>query len=105
MGGAAPLALPIHHPAPSESDESLVARVLEGDRSAFDNLYERYFTCVFAHAARRGGTHEEVQAAAGEILAAVVSSLEEFQRQAGRVSFAAWVLGYATRGSRPAPKP
>lgn len=97
---APPLALPSRHLPPLESDESLVAHLLEGDRSAFDTLYERYFPCVFAHAAKRGGTREEIEVAVEEILDAVVSSLGEFQRQAGRVSFAAWVLGHATRGLR-----
>ena len=99
------MALPSRHPAPPESDERLVARLLDGDRSAFDTLYERYFPCVFAHVAKGGGARGEVEAAVEETLVAVVSSLEEFQRQAGRVSFAAWVLEHATRSSRPVAKP
>ena len=93
------VALPGRSPAPHDSDESLVARVLDGDRSAFALLYDRYFPCVFARAARSGGPRGEVEAVVEATFRAVVSSLDEFQCQAGRASFAAWVLGKATRSS------
>ncbi len=92
------------HPQPKpDSDEALVARVLEGEGVAFDALYDRYFPRIYAHLAVQCRDQSELERGVEEVLRRVLSSLEEFrlqgqgqdQGQDARVSFAAWVLGVA----------
>ncbi len=89
-----------HQPKP-DSDEALVARVLEGEGVAFDALYDRYFPRIYAHLAVQRSDQGELERGVEEVLRRVFSSLEDFrlqgqgQGQDAHVSFAAWVLGVA----------
>ncbi len=75
-------------------DERLVERACEGDRTAFDLLYERYFARIYAFAARRIGNRADVEETVQEVFLGVFTGLASFR---GEGAFAAWVLGIARR--------
>jgi RNA polymerase sigma-70 factor (ECF subfamily) len=75
-------------------DEELIARVVGGERGAFDLLYERYFPRVCGYVRRRIGNPADVDEAVQEVFVNVFTSLESFRAEA---PFAAWVLGVARR--------
>ena len=72
------------------TDDELVDRLRAGDRAAFDSLYERYLTRVYAFVAKRRLTRAASEALVTEVLANVFSSLDAY---GGRTPFAAWVFG------------
>ncbi len=75
-------------------DETLVERACGGERAAFDLLYERYFTRVYAFVARRIGNRADVEETVQEVFLGVFLGLASFR---GEGAFAAWVLGIARR--------
>ncbi|MDJ0850495.1 MAG: hypothetical protein QNK04_19150 [Myxococcota bacterium] len=85
------MALPVTTGRPAAPDESLVARAVEGDRQAFDSLYERYLPRVYALAARHSAERTEIESVVEESFELLVSSL--YERRPGQApSFAVRVL-------------
>jgi RNA polymerase sigma-70 factor (ECF subfamily) len=78
----------------SVEDEKLIERACAGERAAFDLLYERYFTRVYAFVARRIGNRADVEETVQEVFLGVFMGLASFR---GEGAFAAWVLGIARR--------
>lgn len=79
---------------PQEPDEQLVARVLAGERHAFDVLYERYMKRVYSFVQKRLGNPADSEEVVQEVFLSAFSSLASFR---GESSFASWVLGIARR--------
>jgi RNA polymerase sigma-70 factor (ECF subfamily) len=77
-----------------EADERLVERVLAGDQSAFDGLYERYLPRVAGFVRKRLDNRADTEEAVQDVFIAIFSSLASFR---GDAPFAAWVLGIARR--------
>jgi RNA polymerase sigma-70 factor (ECF subfamily) len=75
-------------------DEVLVARVAQGERSAFDLLYERYFHRVYRFVDRRLGNRADVEETVQEVFFHLYSSIPSFR---GDAPFAAWVFGVTRR--------
>jgi RNA polymerase sigma-70 factor (ECF subfamily) len=75
-------------------DEVLVARVAEGDRAAFDSLYERYLPRVYRFVDRRLGNRADVEETVQEVFFHLFSSIPSFR---GDAPFAAWVFGVTRR--------
>jgi RNA polymerase sigma-70 factor (ECF subfamily) len=75
-------------------DEDLIGRVVQGERGAFDLLYERYFPRVCGYVRRRIANPADVDEAVQEVFVNVFTSLDSFRAEA---PFAAWVLGVARR--------
>jgi RNA polymerase sigma-70 factor (ECF subfamily) len=78
----------------SAGDEQLVERVLAGEQSAFDGLYERYLPRVSGFVRKRLSNPADTEEAVQDVFIAVFSSLASFR---GDAPFAAWVLGIARR--------
>jgi RNA polymerase sigma-70 factor, ECF subfamily len=70
-------------PEPMTSDGELIARVGEGDRSAFELLYRRYARPVFALALRRLGDRGRAEDAVQETFASVWRSARTYRRDRG----------------------
>jgi RNA polymerase sigma-70 factor (ECF subfamily) len=75
-------------------DEALVARVAQGDRAAFDSLYERYYPRVYRFVDRRLGNRADVEETVQEVFFHLFSSMPSFR---GDAPFAAWVFGVTRR--------
>jgi len=75
-------------------DDALIARVQQGDRSAFDQLYAHYFPRVFRFVDRRLGNRADVEETVQEVFINLFSSLGSFR---GEAPFAAWVFGVTRR--------
>ena len=73
-------------------DERLVARVVEGDRGAFEILYDRYASTVFGLALKMLGDREVAEDAVQEIFWRVWRRLGSFDRSR---AFAPWLFGIA----------
>ena len=73
-------------------DERLVARVVEGDRGAFEMLYDRYASTVFGLALKMLGDREVAEDAVQEIFWRVWRRLGSFDRSR---AFAPWLFGIA----------
>ena len=73
-------------------DERLIARVVEGDRGAFEMLYDRYASTVFGLALRMLGDREVAEDAVQEIFWRVWRRLGSFDRSR---AFAPWLFGIA----------
>jgi RNA polymerase sigma-70 factor, ECF subfamily len=86
-------AAPLEVAAPL-SDEALVAEVAQGDRSAFDALYARYFPRVYSFVDRRLRNRADVEETVQEVFFHLFSSLPTFR---GDAPFAAWVFGVTRR--------
>jgi len=76
------------------ADEVLIERACEGDRAAFDVLYEIYFPRVYAFVARRIGNRADAEETVQEVFLGAFSGLGSFRREG---AFAAWLLGVARR--------
>jgi RNA polymerase sigma-70 factor (ECF subfamily) len=81
-------------PSPPVSDEGLVEAILEGDKRAFDALYERYFSRVYHFVDRRMRNCADTEEVTQEVFASLFLSLGSFRREA---PFAAWVFGVTRR--------
>lgn len=75
-------------------DEVLVARVAQGERAAFDLLYERYYPRVYRFVDRRLGNRADVEETVQEVFFHLFSSIPSFR---GDAPFAAWVFGVTRR--------
>jgi RNA polymerase sigma-70 factor (ECF subfamily) len=69
-------------------DGSLVARILAGDRAAFEQLVSRYHRIVFAIAYRMTGARAEAEDVSQEVFLRVYRSLERFDP---RLPLGPWV--------------
>jgi len=78
----------------SDSDEQLVAKVISGDRAAFDTLYDRYVRRVYSFVYKRMGNRADSEEVVQEIFLKAFCSLASFR---GESSFASWVLGIGRR--------
>jgi RNA polymerase sigma-70 factor, ECF subfamily len=84
-----------HVDAPERpTDEALVGRVRQGDRSSFDQLYSRYFHRVYRFLDRRLGNRADVEETVQEVFINLFGSLASFR---GDAPFAAWVFGVTRR--------
>lgn len=79
---------------PAFTDAELIRRVLEGDQSAFETLYERYFARVFSFVQKRLNNRADTEETVQDVFISVFGSLASFR---GEAPFAAWVLGVARR--------
>jgi RNA polymerase sigma-70 factor (ECF subfamily) len=77
-----------------ESDEQLVARIVEGDQAAFEQVYERFFRRVYNFVDRRMSNSADTEETVQEVFISVFNSLESFRAEA---PFAAWVFGLTRR--------
>jgi RNA polymerase sigma-70 factor (ECF subfamily) len=89
------------------TDGELIARVGEGDRSAFELLYRRYARPVFALALRRLGDRGRAEDAVQETFASIWRSAGSYRRERG--PGAPWLYAVArnaiTDGLRRLPEP
>jgi RNA polymerase sigma-70 factor, ECF subfamily len=75
------------------TDEDLLARVADGDRDAFGDLYERYARAVLGLAMRRLGDRGRAEDAAQEVFASVWRAARTYRRDRGPV--APWLYAVA----------
>jgi RNA polymerase sigma-70 factor (ECF subfamily) len=81
--------------APTPADDAeLIARILAGEREAFDQIYERYLPRVFSFVHKRLGNRADTEETVQEVFFHVFSCLGSYRHEA---HFAAWVLGIARR--------
>jgi len=76
------------------ADEDLVEAILEGDESAFEALYERYFPRIYHFVNKRMRNRADTEEVTQEVFASLFSSLPSFRNEA---PFAAWAFGVARR--------
>lgn len=79
-------------PEEATRDEELIESVAEGNRRAFEQLYDRYAPLVFGLALKMLGNREVAEEAVQEIFWRVWQRAKSFER--GR-SFAPWLFGIA----------
>lgn len=77
-----------------ETDEMLVDRVRNGDRAAFDEIYDRYFRRIYAFLDKRLRNRADTEETTQEVFINVFSSLDSFR---GDAPFAAWIFGLTRR--------
>jgi RNA polymerase sigma-70 factor (ECF subfamily) len=75
------------------TDEDLLARVADGDRDAFGDLYTRYARAVLGLAMRRLGDRGRAEDAAQEAFASVWRAARTYRRERGPV--APWLYAVA----------
>jgi RNA polymerase sigma-70 factor (ECF subfamily) len=78
------------------SEPDLVARILAGDRTAFEELVSRYHRIVFAIAYRMTGARAEAEDVSQEVFLRVYRSLDRFDP---RLPLAPWVRKIAGNAS------
>lgn len=78
----------------SETDEALIDRLRDGDRVAFDELYNRYFKRIYAFLDRRLRNRADTEETTQEVFINVFSSIDSFR---GDAPFAAWIFGLTRR--------
>ncbi len=78
----------------AETDETLVDRLREGDRSAFDELYRRYFRRVYGFLDKRLRNPADTEEATQEVFFNIFASIGSFR---GEAAFGAWVFGLTRR--------
>lgn len=78
----------------STSDEALVDQIRGGDRSAFDELYQRYFKRVYAFLDKRLRNRWDTEETTQEVFISVFASLDGYR---GDAPFAAWIFGVTRR--------
>ena len=78
---------------PEEPDGTLLLRVADGDRAAFDSLYRRYVRSVFGLALRRLGDRGRAEDAVQETFAAVWRSASSYKPERGPA--APWLYAVA----------
>ena len=78
----------------AETDETLVDRLREGDRSAFDELYRRYFRRVYGFLDKRLRNPADTEEATQEVFFNIFASIGSFR---GEATFGAWVFGLTRR--------
>ena len=75
-----------------DRDRALVERVLAGDQDAFSEIYESYFSRVFAFTVKRVGSAAEAEDLTQETFVQLFRSLPSFE---GRSSLLTWTFGIA----------
>jgi RNA polymerase sigma-70 factor (ECF subfamily) len=75
------------------TDEELLARVADGDRDAFGDLYQRYARAVLGLAIRRLGDRGRAEDAVQEAFASVWRAAQSYRRDRGPV--APWLYAVA----------
>src|SRR5215831_7059618 len=75
------------------SDESLLARMLDGDEEAFTLLYRRRHPSIYRFALRMSGNHAVAEDVTQEVFMALIRDGGRFD--AARGSFAAFLYGIA----------
>jgi RNA polymerase sigma-70 factor (ECF subfamily) len=88
------LAAPQAEPPARISDESLVKLLCQGDETAFNLVYERYFPRVFSFVNRRMRNRADAEEVVQEVFINVLSSVHSFR---GEAPFAAWVFAVTRR--------
>ena len=84
------------HAGPDQTapDETLVERLRNGDREAFDLLYDRYFKRVHGFIGRRMSNQADAEETTQEVFINLFSSIHTYR---GDAPFAAWLFGVARR--------
>jgi len=77
-----------------DDDDVLVDRIRQGDREAFDDLYDRYFKRIYAFLDKRLRNHADTEETTQEVFINVFSSIDSFR---GEAPFAAWIFGLTRR--------
>ena len=80
--------------ARTQTDEMLVARIRDGDRAAFDEIYRRYFKRVYGFLDKRLRNRADTEETTQEVFINIFSSIDTFR---GEAPFAAWVFGLTRR--------
>jgi RNA polymerase sigma-70 factor, ECF subfamily len=80
-------------PEPEASDAELIQRIGEGDRDAFESLYDRYARPVYGFALRRLRDRSQAEDVAQETFASVWRSASSFKPDRG--PGAAWLYAVA----------
>lgn len=78
----------------SDSDEALVERLRNGDKAAFQHLYDRYFRRVYHFLDKRLRNPADTEETTQEVFINLFSSIGNFR---GEAPFAAWVFGVTRR--------
>jgi RNA polymerase sigma-70 factor, ECF subfamily len=78
------------------SEPDLVARILAGDRTAFEELVSRYHRIVFAIAYRMTGARAEAEDVSQEVFLRVYRSLDRFDP---RLPLAPWIRKIASNAT------
>jgi RNA polymerase sigma-70 factor (ECF subfamily) len=81
-------------PAELETDESLVERILAGDETAFESLYNRYFSRIYHYLEKRLRNRADTEETVQEVFFNVFSSIDSYR---GEAPFVAWVFGLTRR--------
>lgn len=76
----------------TRSDLALVAAIRNGERQAFDTLYERYFQRVFNFAYSRLRNRADAEEVAQDTFTVVFRSIDAFK---GQSSLLSWIYGIA----------
>lgn len=76
------------------SDEILIQRVVAGDETAFNEIYDRYFPRVLGFVRKRIDNRADVEETVQEVFINIFSSLHSYRLEA---PFAAWVFGVSRR--------
>jgi RNA polymerase sigma-70 factor (ECF subfamily) len=79
-------------------DDLLIARIAEGDREAFAELYRRHHTDVCRFAAHMCGSNTAAEDIVHEAFVAVISSASRYRP--GRTTAKLWLLGIARNHAR-----
>ncbi len=69
-------------------------RIRGGDRSAFDDLYLRYFKRIYSFLDKRLSIRADVEETTQEVFINVFASLDSYR---GEAPFAAWIFGLTRR--------
>jgi RNA polymerase sigma-70 factor (ECF subfamily) len=81
-------------PTLEQSDEELVDALRQGDRAAFDALYDRYFKRVFGFTEKRLHNRADAEETTQEVFITVLGAIDSYR---GDAPFAAWVFGITRR--------
>ncbi len=76
------------------SDDQLVELLKQGDETAFELLYERYFPRIHSFVDRRLNNRADVEETVQEVFFNIFNSIEGFR---GEAPFAAWAFGLTRR--------
>lgn len=76
------------------TDEALVELLRQGDRDAFETLYDRYLPRIFQYVDRRLRNRADTEETVQEVFFNVFSSIDTFR---GEAPFGAWVFGLTRR--------
>jgi len=92
-GGVRSASAPVPMADRENSDAELIQRIGDGDREAFESLYERYARPVFGFALRRLRDRSQAEDVAQETFASVWRSASSYRPERGPV--AAWLYAVA----------